>query len=279
MYSSRQRTKSIAILLTVYNRKAKTLNCLKHLVPQYAGTNYQCDVYLTNDGCDDGTPEAVKEQFPEVNIIEGDGTLYWNRGMYKAWQAASNVKEYDYYLWLNDDTVLNPNAISELLACENNIPSIVCGAICSKIDNNFTYGGKDEKGNDVKPNGLIQACVIINGNCVLVSKKVFEEIGLLDPVFPHAIGDHDYGLRALKSGFRVVTTREYIGFCEKNASLPKWCYQTTPFRQRLRALYSPLGNAHPIYFFKYESRHFGFTKAAKHLISIHLRVLMPSLWK
>lgn len=271
--------RTIAVLLTVHNRKAKTLACLANLHAQQLVLDYVWDVYLTNDGCTDGTPEAVKEQFPKVNIVEGNGTLYWNRGMHKAWEAAVNAKEYDYYLWLNDDTSLNPDAIRELLACENGIPSIICGAISSEHNFIFTYGGKDSVGVNVEPNGFVQTCSIINGNCVLVSRKVYETIGMLDPVFPHAIGDHDYGLRALKRGFRVVTTRKYIGFCEKNASLPKWCYKTTPFAKRIKALYSPLGNAHPIYFFKYERRHFGFIKAAKHFFSIHLRVLIPSLWK
>ena len=46
--------------------------------------------------------EAVGKMFPQVHIIKGDGNLFWNRGMYMAWQAAIKEKDYDFYLWLND---------------------------------------------------------------------------------------------------------------------------------------------------------------------------------
>ena len=108
--------KSIAVLLTVHNRKEKTLECLSYLYQQKIPEGYYFDVYLTNDGCTDGTPDAVKQHYPFVNIINGDGNLYWNRGMYKAWETASSTQNYDYYFWLNDDTTLKENALSILVS-------------------------------------------------------------------------------------------------------------------------------------------------------------------
>jgi GT2 family glycosyltransferase len=106
-----------------------------------------------------------------------------------------------------------------------------------------------------------------------------EMAGIIDPIYPHANGDHDYGLRLLKLGGTIITTRKFIAHCERNAKLPKWCYSSTPFLERIKVLYSPLGNSHPIYYFIYEKRHFGIGVAFKHFLSIHLRVLIPSLWK
>ena len=83
--------KQIAVLLTVFNRKEKTLLCLKNLYQQTLPNEYRIDIYLTNDGCTDGTPEAVKEQYPQVNIINAQGNLYWNRGMHLAWQTATQT--------------------------------------------------------------------------------------------------------------------------------------------------------------------------------------------
>ena len=42
--------KHIAVLLTVFNRKEKTLLCLKNLYQQTIPYEYQMDIYLTNDG-------------------------------------------------------------------------------------------------------------------------------------------------------------------------------------------------------------------------------------
>jgi len=273
--------KKIAVLITVFNRKDKTLTCLDALYRQYLSSNYIVDVFLVDDGCTDGTPEAVATSFPDVTIVNGNGSLFWNRGMHLAWKTASECADYDYYLWLNDDVILYESAMTDVLASvDSNTPSLVCGAIESKIDGSFTYGVRDSKGREVIPNGDVQYNGhFINGNFVLVSKSSFDLIGNLDEIFPHAIGDHDYGLRLLSQGGKIITTSHYVGTCERNARLPLWCYSSTPLLSRLKYLYSPLGYAHPIYFFIYEKRHFGIWRASKHFITIHLRTFIPSLWK
>src|SRR5512138_1923464 len=111
--------KTIAALLTVHNRKHKTLLCLQSLYNQILTEGYKLDVYLTDDGCTDGTPEAIREEFPQVTIIKGDGSLFWNRGMYAAWTKATEIADYNYYLWLNDDTELFDDSLIELLDVSN----------------------------------------------------------------------------------------------------------------------------------------------------------------
>lgn len=83
----------IAALLTCFNRKEKTLQCLKSLFQVLPG----CIVFLVDDASTDGTSDAVKQLFPEVHIIRGDGNLFWSRGMFTAWKEA--VKgNYNYLL-------------------------------------------------------------------------------------------------------------------------------------------------------------------------------------
>lgn len=89
--------KTIAVLLTVHNRREKTLNCLQNLFSQKVSGGYEIQIYLTNDGCTDTTAEAVEKDFPQVHIIKGNGNLFWNRGMWTAWNAAVKDKKYDYY--------------------------------------------------------------------------------------------------------------------------------------------------------------------------------------
>ena len=49
----------ICILMTCFNRKQKTLNCLKSLYNslRLSSTAHQCDIYLTDDNSVDGTSE------------------------------------------------------------------------------------------------------------------------------------------------------------------------------------------------------------------------------
>ncbi|KAA6303736.1 MAG: N-acetylglucosaminyl-diphospho-decaprenol L-rhamnosyltransferase [Candidatus Ordinivivax streblomastigis] len=272
--------KTIAVLLTCHNRKEKTLICLKYLFNCSLPKEHAIDVYLVDDGCTDGTPQAIREQFPQVNIIQGDGNLYWNRGMHLAWETAAKAKNYDYYLWLNDDTNLYPNALEKLIyACSatgNN--ALICSTLQSAITYKSTYGGR-KSSQLLIPNGELQECESMNGNCVLVPHSIYEKVGNLDYVFRHAIGDLDYGYRVRQAGFRLYVSSNYLGTCENNPSLPKWCLKSTPFYQRVKSLYSPLSYAEPIPFFIYEKRHFGLLVAIKHFISIHIRLIFPQLCK
>lgn len=267
---------NIAVLITCHNRKMATLSCLQRLYDQ----KYDIDIYLTDDGCTDGTPKAVRENFPEVNIVCGDGNLYWNRGMHAAWQKASTTKDYDFYLWLNDDTDLFPGALGSLIAVSRKHAdrAIICGATCSENNEEATYGGRDARSSLLIPSGQMQPCHHFNGNIVLVPRFVFHAIGNLDPGYTHALGDFDYGLRARKAGIETYQTPDFIGTCEQHATLPKWCNPEYPLKTRLKHFRGPLGG-HPREQFRFEKRHYGVAKACFHYLTIHLRVLIPQLWE
>lgn len=270
---------TIAVLLTVFNRKKKTLECLEHLYKQLPLDGYKIDTYLTDDGCTDGTPEAVKEQYPYVNIIQGNGNLFWNRGMYMAWEEASK-HDYDFYLWLNDDTMLLPNALKTIMANSESKQNkaIIVAANRAIEEEKTTYSGHNKNG-IISPNGNLQPCDTFNGNCVLITRYVFLKVGNLDWKFRHAIGDLDYGYRAKKAGIEMFVSSTYLGMCNNNPKLPAWARKEVPLIKRIKNLYSPLGYAEPIPFFHFEKRNFGFITAIKHFISIHIRVLFPQLWK
>src|SRR5262245_41763769 len=101
----------VAVLVTCHNRKPKTLGSLAALYGQQLEEGVQLDVFLVDDGSSDGTSEAVAVRFPAVHITRGSGDLYWVGGMRAAYEAASRA-DYDYHLWLNDDTILYPTAIN-----------------------------------------------------------------------------------------------------------------------------------------------------------------------
>ena len=273
--------KKIAVLLTCFNRKKKTITCLEALFSAQLPPEHKLNVFLVDDGSNDGTGEAVKKNYPQVNVIPGNGNLFWNRGMHLAWETATQNNDYDFYLWLNDDTVLFPNALDTVLknAEMKANKAIICGTTLSNDLKKYTYGGKSLSLNLISPKKPIQECHIINGNFVLIPREVYKEVGLIDPIFRHSIGDHDYGLRANKFGFRSYVASKAIGTCERHDKLAKWCLPETKLPDRIKSLYSPLGNSHPYYFFIYEKRHFGISVAIKHFITIHTRLLFPSLWK
>jgi len=268
----------IAVLLTCYNRRKKTIICLKSLYNSILPVNHELDVFLVDDGSTDDTSKTVKNEYPLVNVILGNGHLFWNRGMHLAWNTAARSYNFDFYIWLNDDVELFPNAILELLTTSAEKNSIVCGTTRSRNQSIVTYGGRDS-GKLIIPTGMPQVCNVFNGNLVLIPSYVYNMLGNLNPIFPHTMGDFDYALRARKKGIKSFVAPNFSGYCENNISLPLWCLPEVPFLKRFKVLYSPLGNSHPYYYFRFEKQHYGIFVAIKHFCSIHLRLLFPRLWK
>ena len=272
--------RSIVVLITCHNRKEKTMRCLQALFDQRClGNEFTLEVFIVDDGCTDGTPTAIAELYPDVNIIKGSGNLYWNRGMHLAWETAASVKDFDYFMWLNDDTFLVKNAI-EILLKERFPESIVCGTTKSHLNKIATYGAYVSKPPRLLiPNGKYQNADYFNGNCVLIPRYVFHKLGNLDPVFHHALGDFDYGLRARKIEIEIKVAPEFVGLCERHETLPKWQSNSFNFINRLKKLYTPLSGCSPIEFFVFEKRHNGVFKAIQHLTSVHLRCFFPEFFK
>ena len=276
--------KKIAILLTVFNRKAHTLQCLKNIENQTINSdeNVIVDIFLTNDGCTDGTPEAIKELFPHVNIIEGDGTLFWNRGMYAAWQEAAKGN-YDFYLWLNDDTHLKNDSIERLLSCSGNKndEAVIIGSCSSSInEDEITYGGHSKDGKLIKEVSHEQKCVIFNGNIVLIPRFVFERIGLNDRRYRHAFGDYDYSLMVHKKGLESYVAAGVFGICDLHTCKPQWCDSNVKFTKRWKALHKPGGNgSNPFELFHYKRKNFGLLPACTTFISNYIHVMFPKLWE
>ncbi len=277
---SSKTTTQIATLLTCYNRREKTLECLRSLYAQKMSDGVDLNVFLVDDGCTDGTSEAVRRQFPEVKILEGNGCLYWGGGMRMAWAGAMKG-DYDFYLWLNDDTVLLEEALDVLLATSKQIrkkegwEGIIVGSCRNPKTGEHTYGGLLRDNLPVEPTDCPQTCERMNGNIVLIPCAVSKIVGNISPEFAHTSGDNDYGLRAIKAGFKLWIAPGYQGLCAKN-NLTPWADPKLPLHERWRYLHSPKGQP-PYEIYVYARRHSGFFWPMD-LVKLYLRVLFPGIW-
>lgn len=270
--------KRIAVLITCHNRKIKTMACLKSLFQCTLPAEHSIEVFLVDDGSTDGTSNAIKENFSQVRIISGSGNLYWNRGMHLAWKTAAE-NDFDYYLWLNDDTYIFKDTLLVLLSTANSTEniSIIIATTCT-ASGVITYGGRDLKHKLIHPQKVPTQVAILNGNCVLVPNYVYQKLGNLDPLFHHAIGDFDYGLRAGRLGIKLFIAPGFLANCELNESIPQWRSSSVPLLKRIVSLYSPAGRCNPKELFHYDLRHANIFIAVMHLFSLHLRMLIPGLW-
>lgn len=264
----------IAIILTCHNRRKVTLQCLGHLYSIMSNI----DVYCLDDASSDGTADAIKKEFPQVNLVSGDGNLFWCRGMNMAWKEAVKKGGYDFYFWLNDDLVLYENAFSELLECSKIVEdkAVITGLVQEETTKEAIYGGTSFEGKLITANGEMQNVKNMNGNFVLVPDAVVKKIGTFDEVYHHDLGDVDYGMTAREAGFNVVSSRCYIGCTDaalksKNERIRLYGVNIV---KRFKKLYSPLGS-NPFITFHFKKKHENILSAVAFFIYVHVINVLP----
>ncbi len=234
----------LAVIMTCFNRRSTTISCLRALYQQTNCLDF--DVYLTDDGSSDGTADALKAQYPAVNILQGNGKLFWAGGMRLAFAQAIE-KDYDYYLWLNDDTILEVDAIERLFRVHQKLLEqshenlIVVGTTKDVFTGKASYGGsiKSQKWYSNKYDFLgcteyIEECDTFFANCVLIPGSVVQKVGNIDAAFIHSMGDTDYGLRARHKGCSIWVAPGYVGSCSKNSVRNSWVDTKLTILERLK---------------------------------------------
>jgi GT2 family glycosyltransferase len=236
----------VAVVMTAYNRKDLTLACLRSLRAQEV-PGVLLDVFVLDDASTDGTSEAIAEHFPEITVLHGDSKLYWNGGMRRAFGAAI-AGDYDYYLWMNDDTTLDDGGLAVLLDTERQLRErgheavIVAGSTRHPVTGELTYGGVDHphrwrplRSELVEPDDAPRPCDTMNGNATLVPRVVVQRVGNIDPAFVQQMGDFDYGFRARAAGCSVWVAPGMVGTC---APHPLRRTDEEPLGDELRRLWS-----------------------------------------
>jgi GT2 family glycosyltransferase len=125
----------------------------------------------------------------------------------------------DFYLLLNNDTIVQPNFIEEMLKgfveyenCYAVVPKIFyfdnpkkiwfCGGKVSRITGRVTHYGQHKEDSltfsQKGPTGFMNGC------CAMISKESIEKLGVLDDRFFANSEDADYSLRILDSGHSIV---------------------------------------------------------------------------
>lgn len=230
-------TVRIAVLITTFNRVAVTLRGLQAFIDATKRQSLaEFDIYLVDDASPDGTAEAVRRDFPDVHVSSGDGNLWWNGGMVQAYQdALAAPAEYDAYLLYNDDVILFPDALQDLISTYIQLnqaaPAALTGSMCTSHEPpKPSYPGLSINPKhrplrrpfhprllmQVPPDGTLKQCDTFHANCVLIPADLMHRAGGIDPLFHHRHGDTDLGFRLRDMGYDNYMMPDYVGICELN---------------------------------------------------------------
>lgn len=268
----------IAILLTCFNRKEKTVACIKSLLAGNDG--YDLRFLITDDNSSDGTVEAVEGLSKNIHVLHGDGNLFWNGGMRKGMSYAFKHNDwYDYVMLINDDVVFYPDIIEQLYhRLMENEGEVVVGSTEDK-NGNTSYGGVIKTSKHFAkyrlqdPTNEPVFCDTFNCNCIFMSKEIFFRVGNLDKNYIHSMGDYDYGMKVTQKGMRIINSEKHVGSCEDNADEGTWRDATLPRGKRLKLKESPKGLPRKDWFY-FVRKNYGLLPAIYHSITPYVRILV-----
>lgn len=245
----------IETLATCHNRREMTLQALAGLHAQKLPEGVTMGHTVVDDGSSDGTSEAVKEAFPDVEIVLGDGGLFWAGGMRYGWNESVKDKSFDYLLVYNDDVRLHDDALTRLLRAGKSLLNdggpkehAVVGVFLDD-EGNTSYGGVVHKSRwhplrfrRVDPSAESYTLVdTMNMNACLISKQALEKAGFLCRHFVHSGADYDFGLRLKKMGGAVIQGPQYAGLCNRNDIDDAITNSTDSIRLQYKKLLGPKG--------------------------------------
>lgn len=107
----------VSVSIVTYNSADVIGRLLKSIEEQTKGTEFS--VFVVDNGSTDGTAAVVKEQFPDVTVIEQD-----NRGFGGGHNAVLDRLTSDYHAIINPDITLSEDVLSELAAYMDENPDV-----------------------------------------------------------------------------------------------------------------------------------------------------------
>ena len=220
----RLQMKDIAVLIPVHNHLEYTRQCIETLTTVFNKNSFsqiRLSIVVTDDGSTDGTGDFLRENFPEVHLVEGDGNLWWSGGINAGARYAIEELRSDFLLLWNNDIETDGHYFVELDRIVAGLSSVVIAG--SKIyrkeghDNIiWSYGGIFNPRTGAKymlgynhPDSeefnKAESVDWLPGMGTLVPVEVVKKIGYWDEVtFPQYHGDSDFTYRAKLAGFQNI---------------------------------------------------------------------------
>lgn len=211
----------LVISIVSWNTKDILCNCLSSL-RNYIRPEHTRVIVIDNASCD-GTPEMMKDYYPEVTLIASGGNL----GFGRAHNITASHSGEPYVLFLNPDTLFMESAHERMLEVMKTDPGI--GAIgCRMINADGTvqplgYQSYPSPWTELVGNLLFSGTLIplarlllpyqdplkdgfvrkLYGGCLMVRRDVLDQIGWFDERFFMYAEDVDLSRRIKEAGFRL----------------------------------------------------------------------------
>jgi GT2 family glycosyltransferase len=214
----------LSIIIVTWNGKKYAEECLHSLVTRPLGV--PTEIIVVDNASSDGTPEAIRAQFPQVHLIENDKNL----GFAKANNIGLAASRGEYVCLVNSDVVIPPACMERMVAYMDANPTIgvlgpkmlspdggigysvmrlptVWNTLCCALGLHAVFPKSGWFGGFMMsgyPYNSIDDVEVLTGWFWMVPRKALDQVGGLDEQFFMYGEDIDWCYRFLKAGWRVV---------------------------------------------------------------------------
>jgi O-antigen biosynthesis protein len=201
-----------SIVIVTYNNLLYTRLCITS-IRSYTDAD-QYEIIVVDNHSTDGTVEWLQQQ-TDIRTIYNQQ----NAGFPSACNQGIQVASGDAILLLNNDTIVTPNWLQNLLTCLQSSEDIGAVGTVTNYCSNYqmipvTYSTVEDMfkfaadNNDSDPSKWEERLRLI-GYCLLIKRSVVEQVGLLDEQFSHGnFEDDDYSFRIRKAGYRLMLCKD-----------------------------------------------------------------------
>jgi GT2 family glycosyltransferase len=199
----------VSVVIPNWNGKRFMAGCLDSLAKQ---TYDKVEVVVVDNGSADGSVELMRESYPHIQLIRFEQ----NTGFSVAVNAGIKSSDSEFVALLNNDTIVEPDWISEMVRAMREHPEI--GSTGCKMlayddkelldgaGDGYRRGGLPGRiGHREKDLGQFDAPRYILGACggaAMYRRSMLDEIGLFDEDYFAYLEDVDLGLRAQNAGYK-----------------------------------------------------------------------------
>ncbi len=219
----------VSIIVVSYNTCELTLNCIQSIIQQTSKISFELTV--VDNASTDGSPQAISEQFPDIQLIELEENIGFGPGN----NIGAGKTKGDYILLLNPDTIVLDHAIDKLVAFAQKHPEhkiyggrtlfpdyslnrescwgvpTLWSMFCRGIGLSALF--KRSKLFDPESLGSwkrdsLREVPIVSGCFLLVDRGLWENLHGFDTRFRMYAEEFDFCMRAVRIGIRPIVNPE-----------------------------------------------------------------------
>jgi GT2 family glycosyltransferase len=246
---------TINIVIPTFNRQKLLERLLQQINEQKVllkDVTYRTIVVV--DGSTDGTYEMLASVFPEVQVVNGSGNLWYTRSMNLGFEKAYELGG-DYILTLNDDVVLDNRYLQVMAQYALSGDECVIGSLSltlhepprilfSGVRKYIRWRQKNIKYHpiftvyDESMQGLHHS-VVLPGRGILVSQFIVKKLNGFDDYFIQYHSDEDFCLRAAREGASIMVSWDAMLFSYIEKTAAATSYMRVPAKVFFKSFLNP----------------------------------------